>query len=118
MGAPDCQHYFAGNFSAKTVASLIEQISAGRLTRIAPIALLSAALLSLTTLAPSQRGAGYGPFSRYPFDQWAAENQKPQIRWYIRVDPARLSPTSASLRNCMRQSTPRSCGNTRVTGRS
>jgi len=62
------------------------------LTRIAPIALLSAALLSLTTLAPSQRGAGYGPFSRYPFDQWAAENQKPQIRWYIRVDPARLSP--------------------------
>ena len=34
----------------------------------------------------------FGQFSRYPFDQWAVENAKPQIRWNVRVDPAKLSP--------------------------
>jgi len=48
--------------------------------------------------AHAQRGFGnFGSFDnarflRYPFDKWAAENAKPQIRWNVRIDPPRLSP--------------------------
>jgi len=49
--------------------------------------------------APAQRGFG-GPgripggylFARYPFDQWAAETAKPQIRWSVQTNSPHLSP--------------------------
>ncbi len=40
----------------------------------------------------AQRGFANTQFLRYPFDQWAAENAKPQLRWGVRIAPAHLSP--------------------------
>ncbi len=53
-----------------------------------------ASILAGLTLVCAQppRGPNNWAFQRYPFDTWAAENAKPQIRWNIRIDPARLSP--------------------------
>jgi hypothetical protein len=58
-------------------------------------ALVAASVLT----APAQRGLrgpdrnpGSFVFSRYPFDRWAAENAKPQIRWSVRTDSPHLSP--------------------------
>src|SRR5580704_14230027 len=42
--------------------------------------------------ANAQRGPADAPFLRYPFEQWAAANSKPQLKWNVRVAPARLSP--------------------------
>jgi len=62
----------------------------------------SAILLCLlfTVSAHAQR-SGNPLFSRYPFDDWAAENAKPGIRWKIELETARLTPhqrLSARLR--------------------
>lgn len=40
----------------------------------------------------AQRGPGGLLFTRYPFDQWAAENARPEIKWNVHIDPAYLSP--------------------------
>lgn len=40
----------------------------------------------------AQRGFGNALFQRYPFDKWAGEAAKPQIRWNVRIEPASLSP--------------------------
>jgi hypothetical protein len=59
-----------------------------RARAIAVVAVLSICALS----AQAQRGPGGAQFLRYPFDTWAGENAKPQIRWDVRINPARLSP--------------------------
>jgi hypothetical protein len=46
----------------------------------------------VATPAQPQRFSGDMQFRRYPFDKWAAENAKPQIRWTVRIDPPHLSP--------------------------
>ncbi len=50
-----------------------------------------ACLLCALTAMYAQRSPGNAQFLRYPFDQWAAENAKPQIRWAVHADPVHLS---------------------------
>ena len=55
-------------------------------------AILALTLCALSTTVNAQRGPGNALFLRYPFDKWASENAKPQIKWTTRISPARLSP--------------------------
>ena len=55
------------------------------MTRREAIALVGSA-------AAAQTGMRDRYFNRYPFDQWAAESERAQIRWTARVEGARLSP--------------------------
>lgn len=50
-----------------------------------------AGFLLIALAAPAQRGPA-SQFQRYPFDEWASENAKPQIRWKVAIEPAKLSP--------------------------
>ncbi len=60
----------------------------------AVVAILLFALFAIAQYGPGGfgRGSASPQFTRYPFDTWASENSKPQIRWSVHIDPARLSP--------------------------
>ncbi len=58
--------------------------------RSSAILLLCGLCATSAVLLQAQRGPG-SQFNRFPFDKWATENAKPQIRWDVRFDSPVLS---------------------------
>jgi hypothetical protein len=50
-----------------------------------------AALSIVVCSATAQRGSSSLLFQRFPFDKWATEEARPQIKWNVHVEQARLS---------------------------